>query len=126
MDTLTDFFMTEAEILTALAHPTRLEILELRREGELCVCHIQAVLDQRQAYVSQQLNTLRQAGLVSRRKDGKRVYYRVSDARIFEVTDSLKGLLRAQKKRKISIPEKVEASAPKQPCNCPRCVSTPA
>ncbi len=126
MDTLSDFFMTEAEILTALAHPSRLEILELLREGEQCVCHIQAVLDQRQAYVSQQLNILRRSGLVSRRKDGKRVYYRVSDARIFEVTDSLKDFLRAQKKRKLSIPEKVEVPAPKQPCNCPRCVSTSA
>ena len=49
-------YTLEAETLQALAHPARLEILELLRDGEACVCHIQAMLDQRQAYISQHLN----------------------------------------------------------------------
>jgi DNA-binding transcriptional ArsR family regulator len=45
-----------AKVFNALAHPSRLEILELLRDGEACVCHIQAMLDLRQAYISQHLN----------------------------------------------------------------------
>ena len=71
------------KVFNALAHPSRLEILDLLREGEACVCHIQAMLDQRQAFISQHLNVLRNAGLVSSRKDGLRVYYQVSDAQYF-------------------------------------------
>ena len=63
----------QARALSALANPARLEILGLLRDGEACVCHIQAVLGQRQAFVSQHLNVLRQAGLVTSRKDGLRV-----------------------------------------------------
>jgi len=66
-------FIREAEIFNALAHPTRLEIIELLREGEACVCHIQAMLGQRQAFISQHLNVLRNVDLVSSRKEGLRV-----------------------------------------------------
>ncbi len=68
--------------LKAIAHPARLQILDLLRGGEMCVCHIEAALNKRQAYVSQQLMALREAGLVESRKDGLRVYYALADARI--------------------------------------------
>ena len=76
-------------MFNALAHPVRLEILALLRDGEACVCHIQAMLNLRQAYISQHLNVLRHAGLVSSRKEGIRVYYKVSDAQLFEVMDGM-------------------------------------
>ena len=84
----TNYLITE--VFDALAHPSRLEILDLLRDGEACVCHIQAILDQRQSYISQHLNVLRHAGLVSSRKDGLRVYYQVSDAQLFQVIDGMK------------------------------------
>lgn len=121
MDNPSDFYAIEAEILTALAHPARLEILELLRDGERCVCHIQAVLDQRQAYISQHLNTLRQAGLVTNRKDGKRVYYQVSHPQIFDIIDSLKAFLRTQKRRQIKFPSDSLSIAPGKTCTCPQC-----
>jgi DNA-binding transcriptional ArsR family regulator len=67
-----------AACFKALGHPTRLKILDLLRQGEVCVCHLEAALDQRQAYVSQQLMLLREAHLVEARKDGMRVYYRLT------------------------------------------------
>ncbi len=82
-----------AKVFNALAHPSRLEILDLLRDGEACVCHIQAMLDLRQAYISQHLNVLRHAGLVSSRKDGQRVYYHISDAYVFEIIDGMKTFL---------------------------------
>jgi ArsR family transcriptional regulator len=125
MENRLDFFTIEAETLTALAHPSRLEILELLRDGERCVCHIQAVLDQRQAYVSQHLNILRQAGLVTNRKEGKRVYYQVSDPKIYVMIDSLKAFLRSQKRRQIRFPADALSISPRKPCNCPQCAPSP-
>jgi ArsR family transcriptional regulator len=126
MENSSNFFTIEAETLTALAHPSRLEILELLRDGERCVCHIQAVLDQRQAYVSQHLNILRQAGLVINRKEGKRVYYQISDPNILDVIDSLKIFLRSQKRRQIRFPSETLSISPRKPCNCPQCALSPA
>ncbi|HEX2621311.1 MAG TPA: metalloregulator ArsR/SmtB family transcription factor [Phototrophicaceae bacterium] len=63
-----------AELFKGLAHPIRLQILDLLREGEMGVCHIEAVLNKRQAYISQQLMMLRETGLVECRRDGLKVY----------------------------------------------------
>lgn len=67
-----------AATLKAMAHPTRLQILDMLRVGETCVCHIENALDKRQAYISQQLMVLREAGLVTYRKDGLQVYYQLA------------------------------------------------
>ena len=72
MDQDRNLYKNEAEIFAAMSHPSRLEILDLLRDGESCVCHIQAMLDHRQAYISQHLNILRQTGLIIRRKEGLR------------------------------------------------------
>src|SRR5512136_1678423 len=89
-------FETEARLLALLAHPIRLQIVELLRHGEACVCDMQAVLNQRQAYVSQHLMALRVAGLVTCRKDGLRVYYRLSDPRILRVLDQVRAVGQAE------------------------------
>ncbi len=68
-----------------LSHPARLQILDILRGGEECVCHIQSVLNKRQAYVSQQLMVLRDAGLVADRKDGLNVFYRLADPGVADV-----------------------------------------
>lgn len=126
MENSSNFFRIEAETLTALAHSSRLEILELLRDGERCVCHIQAVLDHRQAYVSQHLNILRKEGLVINRKEGKRVYYQISDPMILDVIDSLKMFLMSQKRRQIRFLMEALPISPRKPCNCPQCASSPA
>jgi DNA-binding transcriptional ArsR family regulator len=68
-----------ARFFHILSHPARLQILDILRRGEECVCHIQSLLGRRQAYVSQQLMVLRDAGLVADRKDGLNVFYRLAD-----------------------------------------------
>ena len=69
-----------AEVLKAMAHPVRLEIIELLVDGELCVGDIVEALGEKQAIISQQLNMMRDKGILSRRRDGTRVYYRVENA----------------------------------------------
>ena len=68
-----------AEIFSALAHPVRLHILDMLRNGEMCVCEIEAAVNKRQAYVSQQLMVLRESGLVEACKRGLQVHYRLTD-----------------------------------------------
>jgi DNA-binding transcriptional ArsR family regulator len=72
-------------LFKALAHPTRLAIIELLRGGELCVCNLEQALGCRQAYVSQQLTVLRDAGIVTVRREGWRIYYRVTQPVVFSL-----------------------------------------
>lgn len=80
-----------ADKFKALAHPARLQIVDMLREGELCVCHIEAALGKRQAYISQQLMTLREAGIVESRRDGLQVYYWIADDQVEALLELLHG-----------------------------------
>lgn len=80
---------SEVRLLRILAHPTRLAVLEILRDGEECVCHMEALLGLRQAYLSQQLAALREAGLVADRREGWNNYYRLADERLILLLDSL-------------------------------------
>jgi DNA-binding transcriptional ArsR family regulator len=63
----------------ALAHPIRLRLLALLREGELCVCQMTALLRLAPSTVSAHLAGLKRAGLLSETKSGKWVLYRLAD-----------------------------------------------
>jgi ArsR family transcriptional regulator, arsenate/arsenite/antimonite-responsive transcriptional repressor len=64
---------------TALADRTRLRLINLMGADELCVCFFVEVLETNQPKISRHLAYLRRAGLVSDRKDGKWVHYRVAE-----------------------------------------------
>lgn len=121
MDQTHKLLETEAEVFNALAHPVRLEILELLRDGEACVCHIQAMLDQRQAYISQHLNVLRQADLVTSRKEGLRVYYKISDPQLFGVMDQVKTFLKTLGAWRPGSSDQTDLDQRKKSCTCPQC-----
>jgi DNA-binding transcriptional ArsR family regulator len=104
-----------AYIFKALMHPTRLGILEILRDGEQCVCHLEAVLGSRQAYISQHLMVLREAGLVEDRRDGARIYYRVIKPEVFDLLDRATQLSGA---RPIEVKPVGEVD-----CPCPKCSS---
>jgi ArsR family transcriptional regulator len=71
---------TVADVFKVLADPSRVLILEaLKEAGELCVLHLADSVGMSQSAVSHNLRLLRQAGLVSRRRDGRLVYYRPDD-----------------------------------------------
>ncbi|MDQ7788183.1 MAG: metalloregulator ArsR/SmtB family transcription factor [Thermodesulfovibrionales bacterium] len=70
-------------IFKALSEETRLRILKLLENGELCVCDIVAALDTIQPKVSFHLSTLKEAGLIKDRKQGKWVHYSIHDSDIF-------------------------------------------
>lgn len=64
-----------AELLKALADETRLTILTMLQDGEMCVCEIMDALPFSQPAVSHHLKILRQAGLITDRRQGKWIYY---------------------------------------------------
>lgn len=70
-------YEARARIAKALAHPSRLMILEALEGRERCVCDLTELVGADQSTVSKHLAVLRQAGLVEDRKDGVMVYYRV-------------------------------------------------
>ena len=67
------------KVYAALADPTRLRILSLLGEGEICVCHIHASLDVPQPTASRHLAYLKKSGLVEARRDGIWMHYKMAE-----------------------------------------------
>jgi DNA-binding transcriptional ArsR family regulator len=86
----------KAEILKALAQPTRLKILELLRNGERCICEIVPAINGEQSNISRHISLMQKNNLVTTRKDGVKVMVKVSDPRVFEILDSIALLLKKQ------------------------------
>jgi ArsR family transcriptional regulator len=74
-----------SHLLRALGQPTRLQILLAIGEGEACVCHLEAALGLRQAYISQHLMALRKAKVLETRRDGRFIFYRLRDPSMLEL-----------------------------------------
>ena len=89
-------FELKAEVLKALAQPTRLKILECLREGEKCICEIVPAINGEQSNISRHISLMQKTNLVTTRKDGVKVMVRVKDPKVFEIIDSITFLLRKQ------------------------------
>ena len=86
----------KAEILKALAQPTRLKILEFLRHGERCICEIIPAVDGEQSNVSRHISLMQKSHLVTTRKDGVKVMVKVTDPEIFNILDRVSRMLREQ------------------------------
>ena len=109
-----NIYETQSNLLKALSHSTRLAILDILRDGEQCVCHMEATLGLRQAYISQQLMILKQAGLLESRRDGLNLYYRVIKPEVFSVLDAIHSVSGVPSQ----LPRHKHAKAD---CPCPKC-----
>ena len=78
----------KAKIFTALADPTRLEILEFLRTSEKCVCEIIPHVGLIQPVVSRHLKILKDCGLVRDRKNGTKRLYSITEPKIFQIIDA--------------------------------------
>ncbi len=103
----------QAQLLKVLTHPARLAILNILRDGEHCVCHMEAHLGYRQAYISQQLMVLREAGLIEDRREGWNVFYRVVEPRVFAILSAVEQIIPSDRETAI------EGHA--VACPCPKC-----
>jgi DNA-binding transcriptional ArsR family regulator len=100
----------KAEIFHALAHPTRIAILELLRDGELAAGTIIERLGMEQANVSQHLAVLRAKLIVVNRKAGNQVFYSLRDPLITEVLDLMRKYFHKHLSEVINLLEEAETS----------------
>ena len=74
-----------ARVLKALAHPVRLQIVDELASGEKCVSDIVEAVGGKQSVTSQQLNMMRDKGVLSCRRDGSRVFYRIENKNVIKL-----------------------------------------
>ncbi|MBN2897777.1 MAG: winged helix-turn-helix transcriptional regulator [Clostridia bacterium] len=81
------------QVLKALAHPTRLEILMfLKNKDSACVCKIYETLNLEQSNISQHLRILKSSGILESNKIGQWVHYRVTHKEIFDILDLVENI----------------------------------
>jgi len=92
----TDLLVLVAARFKVLADPTRLQLMNLLREGEMTVGELVEATGLGQANVSKHLQVLHAAGFASRRKDGLHVHYALADRSVFRLCDIMCGQIEAQ------------------------------
>jgi len=110
-----------ALLLETIAPLTRLQILLAIGTGEACVCHLEAALGLRQAYISQHLMALRKADLLLDRREGRYIFYRLKDTALLELVEisaRLSGFSAETVPALINTRENAS-------CECPQCVPVP-
>lgn len=109
-----------SRLLSTISSTPRVRILLAIGSGEACVCHLEAKLGRRQAYISQHLMDLRKAKLLITRREGRFIYYRLGDSRLLD-------LIR-QAGEIAGIPDSELSSLlqndPLPNCCCPKCLET--
>lgn len=104
----------QTQVFKTLAHPVRIAILNILRDGEHCVCHMEAYLGLRQSYISQQLAVLREAGLIQDRRDSWNIFYRVINPEIYTLLDAV---------QKLTGQTVASYDQPVVSCKCPHCMA---
>jgi ArsR family transcriptional regulator len=108
-----------SSIFRAISTPARFQILTAIGKGEVCVCHLEALLDLRQAYISQQLMEMRDADLVDTRRDGRYIFYRLTEPKLLDLLIDIGKLFDVPAdEMKILL-----NSEPLPQCCCPDCIS---
>lgn len=109
-----------ASLLEIISPLTRLQILLAIGTGEACVCHLEAALGLRQAYISQHLMVLRKAELLLDRREGRYVFYRLKDDSILDLVAAAATLSGISAETVSALVNRKSLS-----CECPQCVPTP-
>ena len=82
------FFNAKARFFKALSDPTRLKIVRLLAEREMCVCEVMTALNLTQPNASHHLNLLEREGIVEKRREGKWIVYKLSTPKILQLIES--------------------------------------
>ena len=106
-----------SNILSVLGSSFRIKLALALGEQEACVCHLEALLKRRQAYISQHLMAMRKAGVLKTRRDGKFVYYRLANSAVIVLIRDAAIIAGIDPD---NIPE-VEKKAALEQCVCPHC-----
>jgi len=88
-----NLYKLHASICHTLANPKRLEIIDKLRVGELSVTALVEALEISQSNLSQHLSVMRQRGIVTTRREGLNVFYRLSNSKITQACDLMRQVL---------------------------------
>ena len=91
---------TSYQAFAALGNEHRLRIVELLREGELCVCEIAPEFKLDLSVVSRHLAALVHAGILRSRRDGRRILYQIADHRVLRLLELAQSVVTAPEKGK--------------------------
>ncbi len=86
-------FEMHAEICKVFTNPKRLEIISLLRDWEKTVSELAELADVPQANISQHLTVLRQNGVVTTRREGANIYYKIANPKILQACDLMREVL---------------------------------
>ena len=86
-------YQVKADFFKTLAHPARIRVLELLRDGERSVSELIPEVGLEASHLSQQLGILRRANVLQSRKEGSTVRYSVTDPQIFELLEVARAIL---------------------------------
>jgi DNA-binding transcriptional ArsR family regulator len=99
----------KASVFQALAHPTRIAVIEVLKEGELSAGAIQERLSVEQANLSQHLAILRSRQLVTNRKEGNQVFYSLRNSVLIEVLEIMRRYFQAHLNESVQMLGEIEA-----------------
>ncbi|MBD3234082.1 MAG: metalloregulator ArsR/SmtB family transcription factor [candidate division Zixibacteria bacterium] len=94
MDNRNKLTELKAEILKSIAHPTRLAIVEMLSDSEKCVCELNEQIDADHSTISKHLSLLKRNGILSCRKEGLKVFYRLEVPCILKFMDCITDVIR--------------------------------
>jgi len=94
-----------ADILKALAHPARVLIVNALTDGDRCVCQLNELVAINQSNISRHLAVLKQAGIISEKRDGMRVFHHLETPCIFKAFECAVEVVRSGAKRRGKMPE---------------------
>jgi ArsR family transcriptional regulator len=98
-------FEARAEIVKALAHPTRLFIVDELSRGERCVCELREEIGADMSTVSKHLSVLKNAGIVEDDKRGLQVFYRLRCPCVLRFFDCVENVLQENVRRQMAVLE---------------------
>jgi len=89
-----EIYKRKAQIIKAMAHPSRLLMLDVLSQGERCVCELQRLVGSDISTVSKHLALMKRAGIVTDRRQGLQVFYRLRVPCILHLFDCVDAVLR--------------------------------
>ena len=92
-------YKARAEVMKALAHPSRLIMLDALAEGEKCVCELQELVGSTMPTVSRHLSQMKNAGIVEGRRDGNQIYYKLLVPCVLNVFPCIDRVLHSEAER---------------------------
>lgn len=110
----TDFYSLVGNLLKDICSPARIKILLSIGDEEVCVCHLEANLGMKQAYLSQHLMALRKAGILITNREGRFIHYRLAKPELLMVIQAAADVLGIQMVVN-------EVPVEKNKCPCPKC-----